>query len=125
MKSRKRAWPGALLIAVAALSAPVVAKSDAANPAEITLKIGGVDFQKLLLNSAELKRSMNLLKEQFESERKQLLQMQHDLKVHPEDAQLQQQFSTQAADFRKRAESACIWAQCRSSSEWLTTMIRL
>ncbi len=106
MKSLKRAWPGALLLAVAALSAPVVAKSDAANSAEITVKIGGVDFQKLLLNSDELKRSMNLLKEQFESERKHLLQMRHDLKVHPEDAQLQQQFSTQAADFQKRAAAS-------------------
>jgi Skp family chaperone for outer membrane proteins len=68
--------------------------------------IGVVDMKKLLLNSPDLKTSMEALKVEFEPRRQEMLKMQGEAKSHPDDEDLQREFNRQATEFQNSAYAA-------------------
>jgi len=91
------ALASALLIVISVLWTQVVR----AEP-----KIGVVDMKKFLLNSPDLKTSMEALKDKFEPRRQEMLKMQSEAKSHPNDDDLQREFNRQAIEFQNSAYAA-------------------
>jgi Skp family chaperone for outer membrane proteins len=69
-------------------------------------KIGVVDMKKLLVNSPDLKTSMDALKDKFEPRRQEMLKLQSEAKSHPNDDDLQREFNRQASEFQNSAYAA-------------------
>jgi Skp family chaperone for outer membrane proteins len=85
---------GALVILAGLLESPT-ARADT--------KIGVVNFTQLLQESPALKAAMESLKAEFGPRREELIKMQRDVKAHPNNEHLRQDFATQASEFQNRA----------------------
>jgi Skp family chaperone for outer membrane proteins len=68
--------------------------------------IGVVDMKRLLLDSPDLKTSMDALKDKFEPRRQELLKLQSEAKSHPNNDDLQREFNRQAIEFQNSAYTA-------------------
>jgi Skp family chaperone for outer membrane proteins len=68
--------------------------------------LGVVDMKMLLLNSPELKVSMDILKARFEPRRQEMLKLSSEAKSNPNDENLQREFNRQAIEFQNSAYTA-------------------
>ena len=84
---------GALVILAGLLGSPT-ARADT--------KIGVVNFTQLLQESPALKAAMESLQAEFGPRREELIKMQRDVKAHPNNEHLRQDFVVQANEFQVR-----------------------
>jgi len=74
----------------------------AAHPASAEVKMGGVNFQKLLEDAPQTKTAMAALENEFAPRRRELLTLQNDLKAR--DEKLQKEGAVMAEADRAKAE---------------------
>jgi outer membrane protein len=74
----------------------------ASSPASAEIKMGYVDFQKLLEDAPQTKTAMQALENEFAPRRRELLTLQNDLKAH--DEKLQKEGAVMSEADRAKAE---------------------
>src|SRR5882757_308806 len=84
-----------------------------AQPASAEIKIGYVNFQKLLEDAPQTKSAMTSLENEFAPRRRELLTMQNDLKAR--DEKLQKEGAVMAEPDRAKAEKTLRDQPCEFS----------